>query len=288
MSDNLFDRFDESSKGFIARVKRFGVEYFPYLMLIFNIGFEVVSRLFAIGFAIPFTPDFWGSLFINTMSSTLSYACFVFYAERKKRESETYIANLASWSKMSQTVRLNSFDRFIEYCREQYQRECEERREAIIANNTMISITRWRDKYSHLSDREIGALVKCGEISHAEARYIKKANRHPRLKPINPLLILAGMKVHDINDAGRSNTSPLAGIITRPIPVMLMSIAFSMFAGSFVGVADSSAIFDMIYTAGMIVCSSLIGYAKGVSNIDKRSLEIKSRIIFLEHFEKSI
>ena len=288
MADNLFDKFDESSKGFVNRLKRFGVEYFPYLMLLFNIGFEVVSRLFAIGFAIPFTPVFWSSLFINTMSSTLSYACFVFYAERKKKEGEAYIANAASWTKMSQSVRLNHFDCFIEYCRKEYQRECEERREAIIANNTMISIARWREKYSSLNGSELRALVKSGEITRSEARYIQRANKHPRLKPINPLLILAGMKVHDINDAGRANTSPMAGIITRPIPVMVMSICFSMFAGTFVGVADSSAIFNMIYTAGMIVGSSLIGYAKGVSNIEKKSLEIKSRIIFIEHFEKSI
>ncbi len=289
MSENIFDRFDSETKSLSDKIKGFLTEYFPYLMLFANILFEVLTRLFKIGFSVPFTPDFWASLFINAVSSTLSYACFVFYAERRKKESSTeYLSNCKRWSEISQNVRENLFDQFLAYCKAQYERECEERRVALIVNNTRITIQNWQERYRAMSDKEIDNLVNKGEISASDAKYIKRANRHPRLRPIDPLLILAGMKVNDLNDAGRSNTSSVRSVLTRPIPVVLMSIGFTMFAGTFVGISDSSALFDMLYTAGMIVGSSLMGYAKGVANADKKHSEIKSRIFFIERFEKTI
>lgn len=285
---NIYDRVDDVRRDAFARMKRFAVEYFPYIMLAVNILFEVLSRLFQIGFTVPFTPDFWASLFINTASSTLSYACFVFYAERKKKEcSKEYIANLDMWSQRSARVRLNSFDAFLEYCKAQYERECEERRVALIVNNTRITLDRWQKTYRGMTDKEIRVAAKKGEITRSDAKYIKRANRHPRLKPIDPLLILCGMRVGDLNDAGRSSTSTVRSVIARPIPVMIMSICFTMFAGTFVGISDSSVLFDMLYTAGMIVGSSLMGYTKGIANAEQKHAEIKSRIMFIERFEKS-
>jgi hypothetical protein len=289
MSNNdIFEKFDTESRGVIDRIKRFGIEYFPYIMLVLNLVFEVLSRLYKIGFAEPFTPDFWASLFINTASSTMAYACFVFYAERKKKENSVYIANAQSWGEISQKVRLNYFDEFLEYCKAQYERECRERRVALIVNHTQITLERWENHYKALTPREIAKKVREGEITAHDAKYIKRANAPLHIKPIKPLLILAGMKVNDLNDAGRSSTSTILSIVTRPIPVIVMSICFSMFAGTFVGVSDSSAVFDMIYTAIMIVGSSLIGYTKGVNNAEKKAEEIKARIIFLERFLKTI
>jgi hypothetical protein len=288
MGDTVFDKVTDLERGAMARLRRFCVEYFPYIMLAVNLAFEVLTRLFEIGFTVPFTPDFWASLFINTTSSTLSYACFVFYAERKKKEiSEEYASNVKLWSSLSASVRLNSFDAFIAYCKQEYELEIEERRKAIIANNTHISISKWMELYRTKRNREINALVRSGELEKRDARYIKRANAPMVLKPIDALLILAGMKVGSLNDAGRQNTSTARSILTRPIPVVMMSICFTMFGGTFVGVADSSVLFDMLYTAGMIIGSSLIGYTKGVANFEHKHAEIKARIIFLERFEKS-
>ena len=287
-NETMFEKFDTESRGIMDRIKRFGVEYFPYIMLVLNLVFEVLSRLYKIGFAEPFTPDFWASLFINTASSTMAYACFVFYAEKKKKECSAYISNAKSWGEISQKVRLNYFDEFLEYCRAQFQRECKERRVALIVNHTQISLKKFETELQGLTAKKVDELVVSGEISRYEAFYVKAANGPLHIKPINPMLILAGMKVNDLNDAGRSNTSTLLSIALRPVPVIVMSICFSMFAGTFIGVSDSSAVFDMIYTAIMIVCSSLIGYTKGVSNAERKAEEIKTRIIFLERFLKTI
>jgi hypothetical protein len=286
MKDTLYDVADRESKGLVARTRGFVATYFPYIMLIGNIVFEVVVRLFEVGFTVPFTPAFWSSLFINTLSSTLSYACFVFYAEeRKKRNSGDYITNCDIWASKSADVRLNHFEEFLEHCKEQYEREVEERQIAIIVNNSRVNVKLWREKYKTLSNREINALVRTREISRQDAKWIKKANRRPHIEPIDPLLILSGMKVGDLNDAGRSHVSTVKSVIFRPIPVIAVSICASMFAGTFIGVSNTSVLFDMLYTAAMIILASLFGYTKGVANAERKHNEIKSRIIFLERFE---
>lgn len=286
MSHNMYERLDDGARGLRDKIQRFAAEYFPYIMLVGIILFEVLARLFEVEIAAFFTPDFWSTLFINTMSSTLTFAGFVFYAERKRRESEPYIKNADAWGHASQRVRMGSYDDFLAYCKEQYKQECEDRRTALIANYTQISIERW-EKYRKLSDKDIRDLAASGEITRREASIVIRAKKHPRIKPINPLLILAGMKTTHINSAGRSNTSSFVSVLARPIPVVAMSITFSMFAGRFLGTSDSSVLFDMLYTAGMIVMSSIMGYIKGCDNAEKKHGEIKIRIMFIERYEKS-
>lgn len=285
---DVFEKFDSNSREVMARTKSFFMRNFPYIMLLGNILFEVLTRLFRIGFTTPFTPDFWASLFINTLSSTLAFACFVFYAEKKKKDNwKDYLDNCKIWEAKSANVRLNMFDKFLTYCKAEYERECKERRIALIVNHTQIVLSDWENKHSKLKPREVLKLVKTGELTLSDARYVIKANKHPRLKPINPLLILAGMKVRDINDAGRSDTSSVKSVVFRPIPVILMSIAGSMFAGQFIGVSDSSVFFDMLYTAGMICVSALAGHAKGTANAERHNADIKGRVLFIERFEKT-
>ena len=286
--NDVFERFDSNSREVMARTKSFFMRNFPYLMLLGNILFEVLTRLFRIGFTTPFTPDFWASLFINTLSSTLAFACFVFYAEKKKKDNwKDYLDNCKIWETKSANVRLNLFDKFLTYCKAEYERECKERRIALIVNHTQIVLSDWEEKYSKLKPRAVLKLVKTGELTLSDAIYVIMANKHPRLKPINPLLILAGMKVRDINDAGRSDTSSVKSVVFRPIPVILMSIAGSMFAGQFIGVSDSSVFFNMLYTAGMICVSALAGHAKGTANAEKHNADIKGRVLFIERFEKT-
>lgn len=288
MSENLYDRADREARGFVAKAKTFATTYFPYIMLVGNIVFEVLARLFEVGFTVPFTPAFWSSLFINTLSSTLSYACFVFYAEeRKKRLSPDYLANCEIWAKKSAEVRVNHFEEFLAHCKEQFERECEERRVALIVNNARIALSAWQLRYRTMTDKEIDHCAKIGEITRSDAKWIKRANRRPKIDPIDPLLILSGMKVGDLNDAGRSNTSSVKSVLFRPIPVLIVSIVASMFAGTFVGVSDTSVLFDMLYTAAMIILASLFGYTKGVANAEKKHNEIKSRIVFIERFERN-
>lgn len=289
MADNIFDKIDEGTKTFADRTKSFVIRYFPYILLIGNIVFEILARLFEVGFTVPFTPRFWSTLFINTVTSTLTYACFVFYAEKKhKEEKVSYTEDARIWSTMSQRVRTDFFEEFLAYCKRQYDRECEERRIALIVNNTRITVVQWQERYRAMTDKEIRLCAKRGEILPEDAKYIIKANKHPKLRQIDPLLILSGMRVGDINDAGRSNSSSVKAVLFRPIPVLVVSIAASMFAGTFIGVSDTSVLFDMLYTAAMVCTAAIFGYSKGIASADQKHNEIRSRIIFLQRFEKEL
>lgn len=291
MSDksNVFEVYEKEQRDFSAKFKKAVVDYFPYIMLVGNIIFEVLTRLFTIKFVDPFSSEFWSTLFVNTTSSTIAYACFLYYAEKKRKdECKEFIENKAIWGQMSNFVRINLFEEFMIYCKEQYKKEIEEYRHSLILNYTCLSIKEWEAEYKSLTPAEIEQLEMIGELTKKEAHYIIKANLPPSLKPIDPLLILAGIKVNSINDAGRSNVNSAKNVMMRPVLCLVSCIFFSMFAGTFIGVSDSSVWFDMLYTAGLIVTSSFIGYSKGISNANAHHNEIKNRIVFLERFRKHI
>lgn len=286
---NVYELYEKNQQTFMTKARQFVVTYFPYLMLVGNIIFEVLTRLFTIEFVDPFSPEFWTTLFVNTTSSTISYACFMYYAEKKRKNDDIgYKANCISWGKTSAFVRINHFEDFMAYCKEEHKKEVEEYRESLILNYTKLSIEEWNKEYRSLSPHEIDAMEFVGDLTRKEAKYIIKANGTINIKPIDPLLILAGIKVNSVNDAGRSNVNSTTSILARPVLCAVSCIFFSMFAGTFIGVSDASVWFDMLYTAGLIVTSSFIGYSKGISNADRHHNEIKNRIVFLERFEKHI
>ncbi len=285
---NIYDRFEQHERELTSRVRGFFTRNFPYIMLVFNILFEVLTRLFSVGITFPFPTEFWSDLFLNTCSSTIAYSCFLIYADKTKRQSSPeYLRNVSLWSEKSARIRLNRFDDFLIYCKAQFEKECRERQEAIIANNTHIEIKKWREEYSRLTLKKLFKLYKAGEITFSEMYYIAKANKKPRLKPIDPLLILAGIKASNINDAGRDSSNIASSLILKPVGFISISLLVSMFAGRFIGVSDTSVLFDMLYTAGLIVGSSLAGYARGTASAERKHNEIKGRIIFIECYIKS-
>ena len=57
-----------------------------------------------------------------------------------------------------------------------------------------------------------------------------------------------------------------------------------MFSGHWKGLGDASAIFDIIYSAAMVVIASITGYTAGVDAGRKEHDRIKGRIFFLERY----
>lgn len=286
---NVYELYEKEHHNFASKLRQFTISYFPYLMLIGNIIFEILTRLFVIKFVDPFSSEFWSTLFVNTTSSTISYACFMYYGEKKRKTEDIgYASNCVIWGETSAYVRINLFEQFMTYCKEEYKKEIEEYRESLILNYTKLSISEWNAEYRSLTIGEIESLEMIGDLTHKEAHYIIKANGKTKIKPIDPLLILAGIKVNSVNDAGRSNVNSTKTLLTRPLLCAVSCVFFSMFAGTFIGVSDASVWFDMLYTAGLIVTASFIGYSKGIANADKHHDEIKARIVFLERFNKFI
>ena len=261
-------------------------ESLPFLILLLNIIVAVTSRLFHTGLQNPFTADFFIELFTNTLTTMVCYSCFVKYGEKnEKLESTAYASNLERWQKMSGEVRNNSAERFILYCKRQVDLERDEIRHFYILNYTMLTIEEYEKEYKRLSDREIEQLVEKGKLRRKEAKYIKKANATCYLKPINPLLILCGVNRMSINDVGRDGIdSATMAIITRPISMFVLTTVVTMFSGYWKGLDNASAVFDIIYSALMVVVSSITGYSAGADAGRKEHDKVKARIFFLERY----
>lgn len=267
-------------------VTTFVKDSLPFLILLLNIVVAVATRLFNTDLQNPFSADFFIELFTNMLTTMVCYSCFVKYGERnEKLNSAAYASNVERWKEMSGKVRKQSSDKFIAYCRKQVEIEREDIRHFYIFNHTMLSVEEYESNYKRLSDEEIDKLVVKGTLHRKEAYYIKRANKTRYLKPINPVLILCGVNKMSLNDVGRDglNAATMA-IITRPVYMFVLTTVVTMFSGYWKGLDGASALFDIIYSALMIVIASITGYSAGADAGRKEHDKIKGRIFFLERY----
>lgn len=261
---------------------------FAFLILVLNIVVSVVFRFFTPSVENPFTPDFFISLATNILTSMFCYCIFISYGRKSEKIAMTdYAANVDVWSTLSGTVRKSYNVEFDAYCRARVQIEREDRRRALIENNTMIRYEDFCALYRGKSRSEIKALVAAGELDRIDARYVIRANRQIRVKPINPLLILSGIRISTLNDAGRDGLSPsTVAILSRPVGMFILNALITMIHGQWTGVTTGEEIFSMIFSVLMIIISSIMGYSSGVSAARKEHNRIKGRIFFIENFIK--
>lgn len=283
---NTYSKVAAKQNDATKKLVKFGKDFCPFIILILNIVVKVCSRLFNTWLENPFTADFFIQLGTDILTTMFCYATFLkFGVNNEKALSNTFESNLATWGTLSNKVRNGNSDKFIDYCREQVEKEREEKRYAIIQNHTMITIEKYEKEYKIKTVEEIEQLYLDGKLTKKEAKYINKANATHKVRPINPLLILCGVKEGNINNVGREgiSTSTLY-ILSRPVLMFILTALVTMFKGSWVGISDASAIFDMLYSILLIVFSSVIGYTSGADCVRKENDKIKGRIYFLERF----
>ena len=262
-------------------------EFFPYLILILNVLFTIITRLFSAELQNPFSAEFFISLGNNLLSTSFCYICFISYGDRCTKASNTAFSNnLKRWSELSASVRTSS-DEFVDYCRKESEKEREERRTAYIVNNTLISAEKYMKEYRGMNNRQIRSLAREGKITASEAYFIRKANS-VKVKPINPLLILCGVNVAHLNEAGRQGMKySTMSVILRPLIVFGSNALISMITGRWLGFSDPSVIFDMMFLTLLIVLSSVLGYSAGAENARREHDKVKARIFFLEKYNQT-
>lgn len=287
---NIFEKYDNTSDAVFNKLRGFVTDFFPYLLVLVNIIFMVVNTLYQVGFQNPFASGTLIKTLLNCATSTLSYACFVTYGENyAKRTMQGYIDNCKIWSEASTRIRTGAcFEAFLQYCKDMVEKEREERRIAIIVNHTRITVEEFNKTYRGMSRADLLKAVKSGKISPREARYIKKAAGNIRVKPINPLILLCGTRLDNLNDAGRAEGgSTIKTVALKPIITLAASIIVGGISCVYTGVSDGSAVFQMLLSAFLILTSALIGYSAGYNNVVKTNDAVKSRIVFIERFEKN-
>lgn len=286
---DFYSRYSENQRKTTEAVVKFVKNCYPYLILLLNVAVLIGSKLFKTWVENPFTPEFFISLATNLLTTMFCYSCFINYGEKNELMNEALKEDWKKWETLSTEVRSHRNEEFSQYCKDQVEIERVERRNAIISNNTMISPSVYEDKYRNLNTKQIKALKKKGEITKSESFYIIKANDAHKVKPINPMLILSGVKMHHANDVGRDNYSySTLSILGKPVVTFLITAAVTMFKGSWIGIGDASAIFDMLYSSILVVISSIMGYSSGANSAHKEHERIKGRIYFLERFLNNV
>lgn len=290
MDKNLAYTVTEAQTNVKQKIAKGIQNHLMVIALIANIAVSVVTQLYQIGFKNPFTVSFLVGLSLTITTSMVSYCVFIPFGKREERKlNKSYEKNATLWAKLTETVRAGYNELFGRFCREQLEVEREEKRRAIICNNTIISYCYYETEFKGKSKQYINNLVKAGQLSKKEGKAINRANGNSfinfvKVRPINPVIILSGVKSNQINDAGRTNSLYTANsIISRPIIILIVSVITESLTSTFLG-GGANVVFDICIGILKIVTSAVLGYGVGVNSVRQDNEKVKSRILFLSLF----
>ena len=290
MSENVYSTVNTNQEKIIGKFKEFILQNLLFIVLLFNIALEIVSKLYRVGFKNPFSIEFLLDLSVSITTSMICYICFIPFGKNDERvKNPSFKTNITSWETLSSAVRNGFNDLFRKFCIAQIEIEREDKRREIIGNNTLISFDEYEEKYKGKSKTDILVLVKSGELTKKEARAINKANgntliNYTKVKPINPVIILSGVRKSQINDAGRTDSRYIFNwLVYRPFIIFGVNVVLNAITTSFVG-DWQNAIFDMMLSVLIIITSSVCGYGVGVNSVRADNDKVKNRILFLSLF----
>ena len=290
MDNQLYATINTSQERVKSRIKDFIMQNLIFIVLFFNIVLNIVSKLYNIGFQNPFSVEFFLNLSVSIATSMLTYALFIpFGKNNEKLANPSYKANVSFWGELSDLVRSGYNSLFGAFCKAQLDVEREDKKRAIICNNTLISYEEYLENYKGKTKLYIKTLVNQGKLTRKEARAINRANgnaffNHTKVRPINPVLILSGVRKSQLNDCGRADGSyAMNRLFSRPFVIFATNVLINTITTSFAGGA-ANAIFDMFLSVLLIVMASVCGYSTGVTSVRRDNDNIKNRILFLSLF----
>ena len=284
--DETYGNIAHATADFKTKLVNTFRENFALIILVFNIIVRIALELFDTSVGNPFNVDFFIKLGTDIATTMFCYCCFISYGHKiEKNIMPGYKENCTKWSAMSGTVRNSMSSLFTEFCRTAADEEREERRRAIIVNHTMIPWETFCNEWRGKTKKLVRQSVKKGIISYHDAFFINRANGIIRVKPINPVLILCGVKISSLNDAGRDGFKPSTiSAISRPLTMFILNACIEMLHGAWRGISTGEEIYNMIFSVLMIIIASVMGYSAGVNSARKEHDKIKGRIFFIEKF----
>lgn len=288
---NMFADVNAGKSKIANTIKRTAKNYLPYILLIVNIAFRIVLRLYDTSVVNPFTTVFVLDAITSVVSTMFCYIVFIPLGEENERlNSPSYKPNCARWGELSKRIRTEGLlDSFRKYCREQLDVERREIKAVIISNCTTFSFEEYTERFSHLSDKELKALYQKGELTKEEYGAIRRCNGKIKVKPINSVLILSGVAKANYNDAGRVESNfILRWLAKKPLAIVAMSVALNAISATFIGLSGFSVIYEMVIDALFIIFASFVGYGAGEQAIRDKDDKVKNRILFIESFLEKI
>lgn len=284
---NLFSDVNAGKNQVVNKIKQTAKNYLPYILLAVNIAFRVILRLYETSVVNPFTKEFVLDAITSVVSTMFCYIVFIPLGKKNEElNSLSYDDNCKRWGDLSDKIRRGGMlETFRKYCREQLEIEREDIKAVIISNNTTFSFEEYKERFAELGKKELKTLYLNGEITKEEYKVILKCNGKIKVRPINSVLILSGVKKANYNDAGRDESNfVLRWLAKKPVLIVAMCVAVNATSAKFIGLSGFSVIYEMVIDALFIILASFVGYGAGEQAVRDREDKIKNRILFIESF----
>lgn len=286
MDNNFFQFTNDSKNKAVEKIKNGIQKYLIIIVLLFNVGLSIVSKLYQLGLQNPFSQGFFVDFIISTGTSMICYICFIpFGRSDEMNRSKSFSDNFKLWQNLSEKVRRGYLRSFYDFCDEQEEYERNDKKKLELANHTMMSYETYLANYKGKSKKEIRKLYRSGKITAAEKNAIIKCNQM-KVKPINPLVVLQEVQSTHYNDAGRDSSSQArTKTIQRPITIFIVSLIINTITVSFLSMGENFFI-EMLLSIFSIIVASIGGYSTGVGDFIEKENKIKAKIIFLSLFNE--
>lgn len=275
------DVADDKMRGILTKVSQWRSVAVLAAMALLTLVMPLVN--FKVGE--PWAPDFWFDAAYSLAISSMSYYMFAPFGMRSERlGSKTYEDAIKWWTSLSDRVRTEGLiEIFHKFCSVRCIEEREEMKELFIAA-AGLPRSIYDKEYAHLTKKQLKAKKKRGEITRRQLKYLKEANGEITVLPINPSMILSGIKVNNINDVGREKKFKIIGLL-RPVTLIITMIirsVINIIGDGGVGIVDyiTQAAVDLF----IIVMWSFNGFRYGASLVKTEEQIVRGRSEFLSMF----
>ena len=233
----------------------------------------------------PISPEFLLTAAYSLVLATVSYYMFAPMGTRSERlASATYKSVMKQWDALSHEVREEGFiEAFYHFCTVRREEEREERR-LLFIEAAGIPVSVYEERYAGISNKQLRRLRRAGELTRVQLKYLKAANGEIKVLPINPSMILSGLRVVNINDVGREKRHRLAGIL-KPLTIILTMVTRAMIhIGGNEDITFVDYITQIVADLFIILLWSFNGFRYGVSCVQSEELVVKGRSEFISLF----
>lgn len=233
----------------------------------------------------PLSPEFVLTAAYSLVLATVSYYMFAPMGTRSERlESASYKSVVDRWAELSRRVREDGhLEAFYRYCAARRAEERTERKELFI-EAAGIPMSIYIERYAGLTAKQLKQRRKEGELTRAQYKYLKAANGEIKVLPINPSMILSGLKVLNINDVGREKKFRWTEILKPLTLLVTMGIRAMIHIGGNEDITLVDYITQIAADLFIILIWSFNGFRYGVSFARTEELMMKGRSVFIEMF----
>lgn len=275
------EQADDKLKGVLSKLSKWRSVVVLGAMAIVTLVFPLIST----GFVDPFSVDFWFQAIYSLAIATLSYYMFAPFGTRSERlESATYEKVIERWTELSRKVREGGLiEAFYKFCGIRREEERAERK-ALFIEAAGLPARIYEELYAGLTPKQLKQKQREGELTRQQLKYLIAANGEIKVLPINPSMILSGLKVNNINDVGREKRRKLFGLL-RPLTLILtMVLRSAIDIGGNEDISFVDYIAQAVTDLFTIVMWSFAGFRYGISMVRDEEQTVNGRSEFLSMF----